>query len=172
MFQMVGSHWNYNTHYPESFKKFKPVAKSYLPANNTLESIKNSYDNSILYTDHVIGEVIERVKSLNSIVVYLSDHGESIGEDGLFSHTPRSFRPEQQSTSFFVWTSEKYRENFPEKQRAVLANQDKKLCTDLLFHSILDAADIDSEIILESLSVFNTAEKARLTKTDTKDKKL
>ena len=90
---MIGSHWYYNSRVDESFKKFKPIVESKFTGSSTNEQIINSYDNTILYLDNFLNELIDFIKSSGkiSILIFLSDHGENLGEDGKFFHKyPRS----------------------------------------------------------------------------------
>lgn len=81
----LGSHFDYALRYPDEFDHFQPSTKAQKQASapdaaQQLERISNSYDNSILYTDHVLSEVIQAVKAQNrrALVAYFSDHGEDV----------------------------------------------------------------------------------------------
>lgn len=151
----IGSHWNYNAHYPSEFMKYYPIATNNNPYRNTAEEIVNSYDNTILYTDHFIARVIERVKGLNSLVVYVSDHGEFLGENGRFSHPPGSVSGKELfHIPLFVWASRRFARENPEKMAAVRRNSASPVSHDHVFHSLLDGAGIFSPIVEPGLSVF------------------
>ena len=81
------------------------------------------------------------MRSKNAIVLYISDHGESLGEEGYYTHGID--RPEQHSVAAWVWYSDKYRQTYPSKIKALQENASKKLKTYFMFHTILDAADVD-----------------------------
>lgn len=106
-----GSHGPlYNERYPAEFAFFKPECKSVDLAECSDEELMNSYDNSIMYTDHFLATVIEVLshhKQYQSTLIYVSDHGESLGEGGLYLHgTPISMAPEYQyKIPFIVWNS-------------------------------------------------------------------
>jgi lipid A ethanolaminephosphotransferase len=108
---MGGSHGPaYNTRYPAKFEVFKPVCTSVQLDKCTQEELINAYDNTIVYTDHVIAETIEMLKTIKdrqSSLIYISDHGESLGEYNLYLHgTPWSIAPDvQKSVPFLVWQS-------------------------------------------------------------------
>ena len=84
---LIGSHWYYPTHYPDSFEVFKPVMTNKILNLENNNKIINSYDNTILYTDYILSEVIDKIKNINSVMFYLSDHGELFGENGKWLHS-------------------------------------------------------------------------------------
>lgn len=148
----IGSHWWYNSHYTDEFERYTPVIKSRVVSSNTQEEMINSYDNTILYTDYFIKETIDLIRDKKSILIFLSDHGESLGEDGYYLHG--ADRPELHYPAAFVWYSDKYAQSFPDMIENLKDNSDKKYRSDYLFHSIIDAADITTEYIEPQLSVF------------------
>lgn len=148
----IGSHWWYNSHYPKSFQKFNPIVKSRVLSSCSAEEMINSYDNTILYTDHFLSQVIDRIKDRNAILIFLSDHGESLGENGQWLHASEA--KELHSTAAFVWMSNKYKSGNPEKYANLLKKRTGKFRTDFLFHSVLDAANIKSPILHKNLSIF------------------
>lgn len=103
---------SYNKHYPEEFEKFTPVCETVEMSKADPAELMNSYDNSILYTDFLIHTAISEMKSLpdewKRCVIYVSDHGESLGENNLYMHgVPISIAPKEQvEIPFIVWTSE------------------------------------------------------------------
>ena len=148
----IGSHWYYPTHFDVETAPFQPNALSKIISSNTREEMINSYDNTIVETDRVVHEMIGGLRDRNAILLFLSDHGESLGEEGLYMHAQS--RPEVHNPACFVWYSDIYAEKYPEKVAALRANKDKRYRTDFLFHSILDAASIETEYRDDSLSVF------------------
>lgn len=106
-----GSHYLYSKRYPAEFKKFMPECID-SAVKCSKEQLINSYDNSILYTDTVISNLIDRLKDKNAIVFYTSDHGESIEENKGLHGTPRKIAPvEQFRVPLIVWMSDTYMEN-------------------------------------------------------------
>lgn len=149
----IGSHWWYNARYPDSFEQYKPVIKSRVVSACTREEMVNSYDNTVLYTDYVIGKLIDELKNKKAVLFFLSDHGEALGEDGNYLHAedfPASHRP-----ACFVWYSSSYANQYPEKIRSLNDNRMKYYRTDFMFHSILDAADIESKYINKDFSILH-----------------
>lgn len=150
----IGSHWWYNSHYPDSFAKFKPVVKSKIVSSCTPEEIINSYDNTVLYSDYFFHQVINRVRDRKSIVMYLSDHGEALGENNEWLHAHKN--PALHQAACFVWMSPAYQEQYPDKVKAAIENAPKKWRTDFLFHSILDAGAIQSPYLVPELNVLKS----------------
>ncbi|NJM32211.1 MAG: sulfatase-like hydrolase/transferase [Limnobacter sp.] len=99
----MGSHGPaYYKRYPPQFEQFKPVCKTNELASCTAEQINNAYDNSILYTDYFLAQTIELLKQFDGpfepALLYVSDHGESLGEYGLYLHgAPFAFSPKEQT---------------------------------------------------------------------------
>lgn len=155
----IGSHWWYNSHYTDSFEVFKPTIKSRVISSCSKEEMINSYDNTVLYTDYVLNEVIDELRSKKAILIFLSDHGESLGEDGYFTHGVD--RPILHRPACFVWYSSSFKAAYPEKIESLELNKMKHYRSDFLFHSILDAANIDTQYKEKSFSIFKNVEDER-----------
>jgi glucan phosphoethanolaminetransferase (alkaline phosphatase superfamily) len=151
----MGSHWEFHKHYPDSFLKFTPPCTVRNVSRCKQDELINSYDNSILYVDYIISEVIKRLLNKNAIVIYCSDHGEFLGEDGYYGHIPGISRKEITNPAMFVWMSSIYKKKNPEKYLNLIKNKDKNLPNYVLFHSILDAASIDGTVVNKNLSIFS-----------------
>ncbi|MEZ6854402.1 phosphoethanolamine transferase [Halodesulfovibrio aestuarii] len=124
-----GSHFNYSTKYSDKYRKFTPDKyKNY----TNLDTVINAYDNSIIATDGFLADVYDMVKKQNALVIYSSDHGESLGEEGIFMHG-NDKRPEQRSVPFIIWYSNKYAELNPAYVTALKEQVGKKLSHDVLF---------------------------------------
>ena len=155
----IGSHWYYTTHFDVATAPFQPNIKSKVVSSNTHEEMINSYDNTIVETDRVLHQLISELRNKKSILIYLSDHGESLGENGFYLHGTE--RPELHYPACFVWYSDAYQQSYPEKVQALKENKDRHYRTDFLFHSILDAAAIESSYIHQKLSVFHSSDSER-----------
>lgn len=146
----LGSHFRYNARYPESFCRFTPSLHDNTgydvvsPSNK--EALVNSYDNSIYYTDYVLNEIIRKVDEQNAVsaVVYISDHAENLYDDeknmAMHGNTEPSIY--ELHIPLFIWTSNTYRDIWPEKAKEINAHKDEKVSTSNLFHSFLDLAGI------------------------------
>ena len=102
VFHIMGSHGpKYYERYPARFRNFTPDCRRADVENCTLEEITNAYDNTIAYTDYVISQLIailqEQQEHNDVALLYVSDHGESLGENGMFLHgAPYSLAPKEQ----------------------------------------------------------------------------
>ncbi|MES2214573.1 MAG: phosphoethanolamine transferase, partial [Pseudomonadota bacterium] len=152
-----GSHWNYVMRYPEEYEKFKPTCPYQAKTDHTYctpEGLINSYDNSILYTDAILARVIEKLKDKNAFLIYASDHGESLGEGGVYGHgSDMTF--EQLTIPFIFWASDKFFENNPGLKQSLGKMQEAgvELSHDYIFHSVLDCSGVKSNAINQDLSL-------------------
>jgi glucan phosphoethanolaminetransferase (alkaline phosphatase superfamily) len=155
-----GSHFHYEDRYPSEFREFKPVCfkKKFLSSMShcSLEELNNSYDNSILYTDYFIKQVIDRFRDKNTLVIYTSDHGESLGENGRFLHGTYN-AGEQVEVPIIFWASDKYIKNYPENFKKLKSLKTKAILHDHLFHTILGCSGIKSEIVDKTLNLCDTS---------------
>lgn len=148
----LGNHGpSYFQRYPEAFRAFTPTCDTADLAQCSRASIVNSYDNAILYTDSVLDElisVLEQQPSLATAMLYVSDHGESLGEKGLYLHgLPYAIAPEEQTRVPMTWWSSRAFDQAARLERdclARLANQ--SLSHDHLFHSLLGMLGVESAI--------------------------
>lgn len=156
-----GSHFRYDLRHPVHFEKFTPSLRGHTGMNTISRSLRdkimNSYDNSIVYTDYFISSVIEKVSAIGTVgaVVYISDHGEDILDDerSLFLHGNRIVTRYVSHVPFFVWVSPLYQSRYPRKAAMLYKNRTRKIGGDLVFHSLLDMADItyDGEDLTKSI---------------------
>jgi glucan phosphoethanolaminetransferase (alkaline phosphatase superfamily) len=130
---MMGSHWYYENRYPENLRKYTPVITSkYIPSLTT-EEIVNSYDNTILYLDYFLNEVIERAKKnpVPTVVFYVSDHGESLGEKGQYLHAGDA--KEQTNPALLFWMSDSFKKKHSGKAVSISEARNVDLTTDMVF---------------------------------------
>jgi len=156
-----GSHGPaYYRRYPEAFQRFRPECASQDFGDCTTEQIRNSYDNSILYTDHVLTELIDMLDSesarFDTAMLYVSDHGESVGEGGLFLHgLPYSIAPDvQKKVPMIVWLSDGFASRFDLSRDEVRARSHETISHDHLFHSVLGLLDVETTERDPSLDLF------------------
>lgn len=157
----MGSHGpEYFKRYPKEFERFTPVCESNALNNCSRESIVNGYDNTLVYTDHVLSTLIDLLRSnqdkVDTAMLYLSDHGESLGEYNLFLHgTPYMLAPEQQKhVAMFAWFSDSYKKSFAVDTRCLQQNREKPLSQDNLFHSMLGLLEVNSKVYNQDLDMF------------------
>lgn len=147
-----GSHGpSYFERYPAAFRRFTPTCDSNELDDCTRDQIVNTYDNSILYTDHNLAEVIaalrEREADLDSAMLYLSDHGESTGENGMYLHgAPVFMAPEEQTrVPMILWFSDGWSRRFGIDRQCVAALTDNDYSHDDFFHSVLGLVDVATQ---------------------------
>ena len=152
---MIGSHWYYNSRFDSELEYFKPITSSKYIGSSSAEEIINSYDNTILYLDYFLNNLIEKLKksSKKTILIYLSDHGEILGEDGRWMHAQG--HNASKNPAMLVWFSNNFEKNYPLKISHLKANRKDSITTDFLFHSILDIAKIENFKYIKSQSIFN-----------------
>ena len=103
---------SYFSNTPDEFKTFLPECKVVEMSQADRQELINAYDNTIIYTDYLIHRIIEMLRQMperRSCVIFISDHGESLGENNLYMHgVPKSMAPDEQlKIPFTVWTSDK-----------------------------------------------------------------
>ena len=152
----MGSHWLYDTHVTDELSMFQPVITNRDIRQNTIEQITNSYDNTILYLDYFLDSVVACLFDRPAIVLYLSDHGESLGEGGRYLHSQPNAE-EEKFPAAIVWYSNKYATLFPEKVEALHKNSQRHYHTDYFFYSILYAAGIEAEGDNPDVNIFKTS---------------
>ncbi|MEI6062545.1 MAG: phosphoethanolamine--lipid A transferase EptA [Bacteroidota bacterium] len=140
---------SYSTKYPPRFEIFKPVCRSVELGKCSQNELINAYDNTIVYTDYLLNKIIEDLKQLKdfkSTMIFVSDHGESLGEKNLYTHgLPMSLAPkEQYEIPFIVWVSDNSKQLKPNKE----------LSQNHVFHSVLNFLGIQSPIYNEEMNIF------------------
>lgn len=151
---LMGSHGPaYYQRYPPQYRHFTPTCDTNEIQDCTHQALMNTYDNTILYTDSVVSKTIDALKArqstLNTALVYLSDHGESLGENGLYLHgTPYMLAPEQQThIPFIFWLSKDYQQNFGVDAQCLRDQAAKETVSqDNLFSTVLGMMNIRTAV--------------------------
>lgn len=158
---MKGSHGPaYFRRYPQQFELFTPACKSVDLSSCTPDTIHNAYDNTILYTDFILSQIIKSLKTnlrtIDSAMLYISDHGESLGENGLYLHgMPKLIAPRLQfEIPMIVWFSEKS-SKWDNLLACVAEKRQRAYSHDNLFHSILGLFDIRTDFYSRSMDIFS-----------------
>ncbi len=145
----MGNHGpEYYKRYPKEFERFKPVCMTGELQNCTRQEIDNSYDNAILYTDYFLSNVIDLLKKYDeqfaTSMLYVSDHGESLGENGFYLHAaPYMIAPKEQThVPAIVWMG-KY---FDYTKEQLVPYREHALSHDDLFCSLLVSFEIDAKM--------------------------
>ncbi len=153
---MMGSHGPaYYKRYPEKFKVFTPICETNQLNKCTNEQINNAYDNTIVYTDYFLSKTINFLKSNQSqfktAMFYMSDHGESLGENGLYLHgMPYFIAPKAQiHVGSILWFGDEFSKDIDTELLNKKANT--KLSHDGMFHTLLGLMNVDTLVYKEKL---------------------
>jgi lipid A ethanolaminephosphotransferase len=149
---MMGSHGPaYSKRYPPEFAPFAPSCESLSPTECSTDEVANAYDNTIAYTDFVLHELIgvlkEREDKFDSFLFYASDHGESLGENGVYLHgLPYALAPASQTEiPMIIWLSPELGKNKSIDTGASLVSIADKLSHDNISHTLLGLYDVQSK---------------------------
>lgn len=157
----IGSHGPaYFRRSPPNAKPFQPECRTVTLADCAHSELINAYDNSIAHTDRVLGDAIDWLKARRSRfdtgMLYLSDHGESLGEYGLFLHgVPYSFAPDvQKQVPFVVWLDGGLGERTGVPDACLRKSVDTPLTHDNLYHTVMGLVDVKSPTYAPTLDAF------------------
>ena len=149
----------YYKRYPKEFEVFKPVCETSDLAKCTNEEIANTYDNAILYTDYFLSKVIELLKDnntrFNTAMLYVSDHGESLGENGIYLHgLPYMMAPkEQKNIAMIMWFGG---EMESETNYGLLKKKlNEPYSHDNVFHTILGMFEVESSVYKPEMDILD-----------------
>jgi lipid A ethanolaminephosphotransferase len=158
----LGSHGPaYHQRYTKAFGKFTPDCQADQPTDCADAELINAYDNTILYTDHVLATIIDMLKArsdkLAGGMIYASDHGESLGENGLYLHgAPYFMAPKEQThVPFVVWVDHDFAASMG-LDRSCLSKEAAAggRSHDNFFHSILSMMNVETSVYDRKLDVF------------------
>lgn len=149
----------YYKRYPAEFEKFQPTCKTNELEECTQEEIINAYDNAILYTDYFLSNTINFLKKYDKThavaMIYMSDHGESLGERGVYLHgLPYFMAPEAQThIAGLMWFGDEITKEID--VNSIIKDKNKRYSQDNLFHTLLSIFEVDSDIYDNSLDILN-----------------
>ncbi len=157
----LGSHGPaYFKRYPAAFKRFSPACQHEDLRMCSADEIRNAYDNSLLYTDFVVSRVIDFLegaqKTHDTALLYVSDHGESLGEGGLYLHgMPYAIAPDvQKKVPLVMWLSPAFQRGFGVSQSCLRGRSAQPLSHDHLFHSLLGILDVQTSAYETGMDLF------------------
>lgn len=141
----------YSHRYPASYRRFTPTCDDPDLGKCTREQIVNSYDNALLYTDHFLAATIRRLQSQVSheaAMIYISDHGESLGEKGVYLHgLPYAIAPrEQTEVPMLMWLSSGFAAASAIDRTCLRARSTQSASHDHLFHSMLGLMGVQTSV--------------------------
>jgi lipid A ethanolaminephosphotransferase len=147
---MIGSHGpTYFKRYPIEKRVFTPDCQRSDIQNCSQQQLINTYDNTIAYTDFVLSEIITGLGDLaekddiDTSLLYISDHGESLGEKGIYLHgLPYAFAPEEQTHVPMIYWSDPLQTDF--NLTCLNASADSRISHDNIFDTILSIMSVRS----------------------------
>lgn len=155
------------SHGPAYFKRSPPAFKKFLPecTDNALQScapegLVNAYDNSIVYTDHLLGSAIQWLKGQETrnapAMLYLADHGESLGENNLYLHgMPYSVAPDvQKHVPWITWLSPEFEQRSKITTACLKQQLDASISHDNYFHSVLGLMNVQTSMYKPTLDIY------------------
>ncbi len=159
--QMGGHGPAYSKRAPAAFKKFKPECLSNELSKCARADLINSYDNTVVYTDHFVASTIRWLKArqpdYSTAMMYVADHGESLGENNIYLHgLPYSIAPdEQKHVPWVVWLSASFQSRNKVKMGCLESHRDATASHDNYFHTILGLADVSSSVYERDMDLFS-----------------
>jgi lipid A ethanolaminephosphotransferase len=161
------------SHGPAYFKRSPAAFKKFLPecTNNSLQScdlqgLVNAYDNSIVYTDHLLASSIQWLKAQEAqtapALLYLADHGESLGENNLYLHgMPYSVAPDvQKRVPWITWLSPGFEQRSKTTTACLKQQLDAPISHDNYFHSVLGLMNVQTSVYQPALDIYARCGKA------------
>ena len=149
----LGNHGpSYFRRFPPAFKRFTPQCEHDDLRKCSTEEIVNAYDNALLYTDHVLARLIKQLQAaqeqVDSVVLYVSDHGESLGENNLFLHgLPYAIAPDlQKRVPMVMWFSEGAAGSTGVDTACLQRRAAQPAAHDHLFHTLLGLTDVKTAL--------------------------
>ena len=149
----------YYKRYPQEFEFFKPSCKTNRLENCSTSEINNAYDNSIIYTDYFLHKVISFLKlyseSYNTSMIYMSDHGESLGENNIYLHgMPYLVAPDNQKhIATLLWFGNGHEKKYSINKLKKI--KDINFSHDNLFHTLLGLFNVKSNVYDENMDMLS-----------------
>ena len=156
----MGSHGPaYAQRTPAAFKKFMPECTSSNLPDCSSEQLRNAYDNTIAYTDHVLGAAIGWLRTRSDYegaLLYVADHGESLGENNLYLHgLPYAIAPDvQKHVPWVTWLSPAFEQASGLTMQCLRGRADARITHDNLFHSVLGLMQVDTSAYRRALDAY------------------
>lgn len=160
---LIGSHGpTYYHRVPDEFKKFSPYCETAKLSECTQEQIINAYDNTLIYTDYIVAEVKKVLDSYSDRydtgLLYVSDHGESLGENGIYLHgAPYYIAPDVQThVPMQFWLSDRLIDNRKLDMKCMRTQEQKTegFSHDNIVHSLMGILNVHSKVYDQDLDIF------------------
>jgi lipid A ethanolaminephosphotransferase len=156
----MGSHGPaYSKRTPAAFKRFLPECTSANLPDCSAQELLNAYDNTIAYTDHVLGSAIAWLRTrgdYDGALLYVADHGESLGENNLYLHgLPYALAPDvQKHVPWITWLSPGFEQRSGLTLQCLRAHADARVTHDNLFHSVLGLMQVSTSAYQRGLDAY------------------
>ena len=157
LYQGEGSHMPFKSYDQKKFSVFMPVNFD----SDANETSTNAYDNTIVCTDDFINQFIDKIREMNSVYIFTSDHGEVVGEGGFWSRsTLENTTPEMnaalRNVLTFIWVSNTFKSENPQKYAALRENVTKLAVVshDHIYHTVLGFYNIKNDVYNNKLDLF------------------
>jgi lipid A ethanolaminephosphotransferase len=159
----MGSHGPaYYKRTPAAFKKFQPECQENSFSQCERQQVVNAYDNTIVFTDYFLSRLIgwlkAQEKNSTPAMLYVSDHGESLGENNLYLHgLPYALAPDvQKHVAMISWMSPSFERWSDISTTCVRQQRDRALSHDHLFHSVLGVMAVQTRVYQAQNDLFGT----------------
>ncbi|MBP2630090.1 MAG: putative rane-associated, metal-dependent hydrolase [Firmicutes bacterium] len=152
---LMGEHGLYYNRFPYAFSKFN---KDDIPLNvdDDKKTIVAQYDNAIYYNDYIVSSIIDKFKDDETLVIYVSDHGEAVYDESAFSgHIEENPNRHMIEIPMIMWASDKFKAQYPEKVQSIRKAVNRPYMTDDMIHTVLDLTDIKTADFEASRSIVN-----------------
>ena len=154
---LMGSHVLYNLRYPANFNKFAAKDIEDNLSTDWKQDIA-AYNNAVLYNDFILANIIERFRDKDAVVIYLSDHGENVHDEGtaLLGHAYGKPNRYLYEIPMLIWVSDYFRQNHSDKWTAIQNSVSRPFMTDDLIHTLLGLMDIKTVEYDEKKNLFSS----------------
>lgn len=163
---MIGSHGpSYYLRYPAEFERFTPTCQTAELKDCSIEQITNAYDNTVVYTDHIVASMIDILAAQTKAtpaLFFVSDHGESLRENGLYLHgAPYFMAPEYQTrVPMLTWIPPAYEAALGIQPGCVAKGNEAVLSHDNMFSTVLALAGVETAVIDPALDLIGPCRNA------------
>jgi len=157
-----GNHFPYRRGYSEAFAHFKPDDHGRTHLETDIDRLVNAYDNAVLYTDGFLDSVIDALRDRAAVLVYASDHGDALGDEGHFIRGGSMTSPYLRRIPMIVWVSPPFEAAFPDKVRQLRAHTVLRTSHDNIFPTILSLGGVSTSLIDPTLDLSDARAANRL----------
>ncbi len=150
---LMGAHEDYKRRYPQEFSRFTAEDEQG-DFSEKQKKLRAEYDNSLLYNDYIVDEIIRRFEDKNAVIVYISDHAEEVYDMGrdVASHGDET-SARQREIPMLIWTSQSFRQSYPELAGRMQEAVSNPYVTDSIIHTLLDLMGIETMEYREERSI-------------------